>query len=104
MKKKLAIFAVVMVVASVSGVTQWLLANPVAAAALGVVAWLLFLLVKPYGTCRWCKKRRNGKRWPCRRRCWRCGNTRLARRLGAYHVHKVRQSLAQAWDEREWWR
>jgi hypothetical protein len=52
------------------------------------------VLVKPYRTCRWCKKRRG-------RRCWRCKGTKLTRRLGAYHVHKVKLSLIQAWDERE---
>jgi hypothetical protein len=33
-------------------------------------------------------------------RCRRCKGAKLTRRLGAKHVHKVRLSLQQAWDER----
>jgi hypothetical protein len=76
--------------------------------ALGLLATLgraVFVLASPYAECRWCKNRKQCRlrQHGClihRRRCWRCGNTRLARRIGAYHVHKVKQSLQQAWDER----
>jgi len=88
----------------VSGTARWLLANPVAAVVLGIVAWLVFVLVKPYRTCRWCKKgtrlAKLIKKLPGRRRCPRCKGQKLTRRLGAYHVHKVKLSLRQAWDER----
>jgi hypothetical protein len=92
---------------------DWLAAVLVAIALRGLV-----LVFKPYRACRWCRpggllggslparlagheperRRRRG------RRCWRCKGTRLTRRLGAFHAHKVRQSLQQAWDEREFWR
>jgi len=83
-----------------SGSVRWLAANLIIAAVLGVVGWLVFVHNKPYRTCRWCKKRKNGKRWPFRRRCWRCKNKRETLRLGAYRVHKVKDSLARAWAER----
>jgi hypothetical protein len=69
----------------------------------------VFLLVRPYRTCRRCRpggllggslpaiaagvkpvRRRRG-------RCWRCKGTRQTRRWGAFHVHKVKLSLLQAW-------
>jgi hypothetical protein len=80
---------------------RWLIASPVAAVVLGILGWLAFAYLSPYRTCRWCKKRSDGKRWPCRRRCWRCKNRRETRRLGAYRMHKVKDSLIQAWNERE---
>ena len=67
--------------------------------ALGLLAILgrgIYVLFSPYRTCRWCRNRRG--------RCWRCKGTRRTRRLGARHVHKVKLSLMQAWNEREWWR
>ncbi len=73
----------------------------IAAGLLAVLARGIFVLFAPYRKCRWCKGR---KREKGRRRCWRCKGTRLTRRLGAYHVHKVKVSLMQAWDEREFWR
>lgn len=75
-----------------------------------------FLHFWPYRPCRWCRPggllggslpaRMAGVK-PARRRkrrCWRCKGTKLTRRWGAFHVHKVKLSLIQAWDEREWWR
>lgn len=66
------------------------------AGLLAVLGWALFVLVSPYRPCRWCRGHKG--------RCWRCKGRRLTRRLGAYHVHKVKLSLLQAWDERGWWR
>jgi hypothetical protein len=65
---------------------------------LAVVGRAVFVLASPYRECRWCRagRRRGG--------CWRCKGTKLTRRFGAYHVHKVKLSLIQAWDERGWWR
>jgi hypothetical protein len=31
--------------------------------------------------------------------CARCRGTGLKRRLGAYHVHKLKLSLAEAWQD-----
>lgn len=65
---------------------------------LGILGRGLFVLVSPYRECRWCRDK------PRRRGCWRCKGMKVTRRLGAYHVHKVKLSLIQAWDERGWWR
>jgi hypothetical protein len=69
----------------------------------------VFVLFRPYiDPCPWCKNRGKCRhKHLClihRRRCWRCGNTRVARRIGAKQVHHVKLSLIQAWDEREWFR
>lgn len=73
----------------------------------------LFLLIWPYRECRRCRPggllggslpARMAGHEPKRRRrrsCRRCRGSRLTRRWGAFHVHKVKESLAQAWDERE---
>lgn len=71
-------------------------AVPLAGVPLAVLGRAVFVHFKPYRDCRWCKGtgRRKG-----RRRCWRCKGRRLTRRLGAYHVHKIKLSLLQAWQE-----
>jgi hypothetical protein len=61
---------------------------------LAVLGRAVFVFFSPYRTCRWCEGRRRG------RRCWRCHGTKQVRRIGAKHVHKVRMSLLQAWEER----
>lgn len=83
-----------------------------AAVLLGALGWAVFVYLSPYGKCRWCRPggllggsllARIGGHEPRRsrkRRCWRCKGAKLTRRLGAKHVHKVRLSLQQAWDER----
>jgi hypothetical protein len=93
-----------------------LILNLVAAGLLAVLGRGVFLLLAPYRECRWCRPggplggslpaRLAGHKPKRRRRrsCWRCRGDRLTRRWGAYHVHKVKLSLVQAWDEREWWR
>ena len=62
-------------------------------------------VLQPYRACRWCRPggllggslppgwpgRAEGRRG----RCWRCKGTQLTRRLGAYHVHKVKLSLSR---------
>jgi hypothetical protein len=77
-----------------------------AAVLLGVLGRAAFLYFSPYRECRWCRPARMAGASPEKRRrgCWRCGGTKLTRRFGAYHVHKVKLSLLQAWDERGWWR
>lgn len=62
---------------------------------LAVAVWAVFVYFSPYRRCRWCAL---FKRF--RLRCRRCKGTKLTRRLGAKHVHRVRLSLQQAWDER----
>lgn len=62
---------------------------------LGVLGWAVFVYFSPYRKCRWCKPFAR-----FRLRCPRCKGSRLTRRLGARHAHRVRLSLQQAWDER----
>ncbi len=66
-----------------------------AAVLLAVAAWAVFVFFSPYRKCRWCQV--FGR---LRLRCRRCKGAKLTRRLGAGHVHRVRLSLRQAWDER----
>jgi hypothetical protein len=66
-----------------------------AAALTAILGWAVFVLVSPYRECRWCRNK------PRRHTCWRC-HERPVRRLGAKPVHKVKLSLIQAWEEREW--
>ena len=77
---------------AVLAVLLWMVTHPLAGIPLAVLAWALFVLVKPYRTCLWCKNKKG--------RCWRCKGRKLTRRPGAYHVHKVKLSLLRAWTER----
>jgi len=85
----------------------------VAAVVLVLIAGrAVFLHFWPWRECRWCRPGGLARgSWPARllgaepgkrrrRRCWRCGNTKLTRRWGAFHVHYVKLSLIQAWNER----
>ena len=58
-----------------------------------VLAWAVFVYVSPYRKCQWCAVFG-------RFRCRRCKGTKMTRRLGAKHVHRVKLSLQQAWAER----
>lgn len=76
----------------------------------------LFLVLWPYRPCRWCRPggvlggsaaARLAGHEPERERrgsCWRCKGTRITRRLGARTAHRVKLVLAEAWQEREFWR
>lgn len=85
----------------------------VAAVVLAAVGLrVLFLYFKPYRPCRWCRPggllggsaaarvaghKPKGRK---RRSCRKCKGKKVTRRWGAWHAHKARESLAQAWDER----
>lgn len=62
---------------------------------LAVAVWAVFVYFSPYRRCRWCHAFA-----AVRLRCKRCRGAKLTRRLGARHVHRVKLSLRQAWDER----
>lgn len=66
-----------------------------AAVLLAVLGWAVFVYFSPYRRCRWCKAFAR-----FRLRCRRCKGAKLTRRLGARHVHRVKLSLQQAWEER----
>jgi hypothetical protein len=66
-----------------------------AAVLLGVLGWSVFVYLSPYRKCRWCAAFAS-----LGMRCRRCKGTKLTRRLGARHVHRVRLALRQAWEER----
>lgn len=75
------------------------------------LAWVHF---HEYRECRWCRRggllggslpaRMAGHKAPRRRRkgCRRCRGTRLTRRWGAWHTHKLALSLQRALDERRY--
>jgi uncharacterized membrane protein len=77
-----------------------------------VLGRAVFVYFRPFRECRWCRpggllfgslpmRMAGHEPRPSRkRRCWRCKRTKLTRRLGAQHVHRVRLSLQQAWEER----
>jgi hypothetical protein len=79
---------------------------------LAVLGRAVLVFFSPYRECRWCRKGgliggsligRLAGHEPKRKRrgsCWRCKRTKQTRRLGARHVHKVKLSLLQAWEER----
>lgn len=79
---------------------------------LAITGRAVFVYFSPERECRWCRPGGLiGGSLPAkmaghepssrrRRRCWRCKRTRRTWRLGARHVHKVKLSLLQAWDER----
>jgi hypothetical protein len=83
-----------------------------AVALLVVLGWAVFVYFSPFRECRWCRPggllfgsllvrmAGHAPRPSRKRRCWRCKRTKLTRRLGAQHVHRVKLSLRQAWDER----
>lgn len=96
---------------AVVAVLRWAALHWLADIPLGTAGYALFVFLKPYRQCRWCRPgsllggsvlatlARHKPRPRKPRRCWRCKGHRLTRRLGAYHVHKVRQSLGLAFEE-----
>lgn len=75
----------------------------------------VFLYFRPWRPCRWCRPggllggsllaQMAGHRPEQRKRgrhCWRCKGKgkKETRRWGAWHVHKVKDSLIRAWQER----
>lgn len=62
---------------------------------LAVLVWAVFVYCRPYRKCRWCAAFAR-----LRLRCRRCKGSKMTRRLGARHMHRVKLSLRQAWDER----
>jgi hypothetical protein len=79
-----------------------------------VLGRLVFAYYCPFRECRWCRPggvaggsvpgRLAGhqpKQRQRKRRCWRCKGTKLTRRWGAWHAHKVRDSLIRAREEQQ---
>ena len=62
---------------------------------LAVLGWAVFVYFSPYRECRWCA-------WPhaAAAAAGAARDRKLTRRIGAKHVHKVKLSLQQAWQER----
>ena len=99
---------------AVADTVAWCAGHLVVAILAVLLGRVLWTFIKPYRMCRWCRPggliggsilfRLAGTSVPLRRRsrgtCWRCKGRRLTRRLGAYHAHKLRLSLIQAWAER----
>ncbi len=94
-------------------VLRWAITNPVAGVPLALAGRGAYVYLRPWRTCRWCRPGGLiGGAWlareltdkPRRRRrpgCWRCNGRRLTRRAGAWHMHKIRDSLQRAREERQ---
>jgi hypothetical protein len=62
-------------------------------------AWVLSLLVHPFGKCPWCRGRRvrmNGRK---ARKCRLCKGLGRRQRLGSRAVHRVRRQVAAHWRD-----
>jgi len=81
-------------------VTMWLMHDPLAGVPVSVAAWVVFVHFKPYKKCPWCKT--PGRRKWFKGQCRWCSGSKLRRRVGAKHVHKVKLALQQQWAERTW--
>ena len=67
----------------------------VAIILLAVAGRAAFVYFRPERECRWCQAFAR-----LHLRCRRCKGSKRTWRLGARHVHKVKLSLRQAWEER----
>jgi hypothetical protein len=68
-----------------------------------VIAWLLSLLVHPFGKCWRCRGRRvlivKGARKA--RTCWACKGAGRRQRTGSRTVHRIRRTVAAGWAARK---
>jgi hypothetical protein len=62
-------------------------------------AWVLSLLVKPFGCCWLCRGKGNLRRKRSRRapKCPPCKGLRRRQRLGSRTVHRIRRQVAAHW-------
>lgn len=85
--------------------------HPVVTLAL-IAGRLAYVHTHEYRDCRWCRPggllggslpARMAGHKPGRRRrgrgCWRCKGTKLTRRWGAWHTHRLKLALREAWAE-----
>jgi hypothetical protein len=63
------------------------------------VAWILSLLVRPFGACWLCLGRGNLRRKGRAPRCLLCGGHGRRQRFGSRAVHRVRRQVAAHWRE-----
>jgi hypothetical protein len=63
------------------------------------VAWVLSLLVKPFGRCWRCGGRGNLRRRGRRRapKCPLCKGAKRRQRLGSRTVHRIRRQVVSSW-------
>jgi hypothetical protein len=64
-------------------------------------AWVLSLLVHPFGRCWWCFGRGNVRRKGRRRapKCPLCKGMRRRQRLGSRTVHRIRRQVTSHWRQ-----
>lgn len=64
-----------------------------------LTAWVLSLVVKPFGKCWLCRGKRvrvvRGRRKG--RTCWACKGVGRRQRLGSRTVHRIRRQVAAHW-------
>lgn len=66
--------------------------------ALGAAAaWVLSLIVRPFGKCPLCRGRRVQQRGRRARRCRLCRGTGRRQRVGSRTVHRIRRQVAAHW-------
>ena len=69
-----------------------------------LAAWLLSLLVRPFGRCWLCHGQARPHRPGARRkakRCWACKGTGRRQRTGSRLVHRVRRTAVAGWQARK---
>jgi hypothetical protein len=66
-----------------------------------VTAWVLSLLVHPFGRCLLCRGKGNRRRKGKRRapKCRLCKGARRRQRLGSRTVHRIRRQVVRHWRE-----
>jgi hypothetical protein len=60
-------------------------------------AWVLSLLVRPFGKCPLCRGRRVRVKGRRARRCRLCGGSGRRQRPGSRTVHRIRRQVAAHW-------
>jgi hypothetical protein len=60
-------------------------------------AWVLSLLVHPFGRCPWCRGRRVRQHGRRAVRCRLCGGAGRRQRPGSRTVHRIRRQVAAHW-------
>jgi hypothetical protein len=62
-------------------------------------AWVLSLLVHPFGRCWLCRGGRVRTRGRRARRCWACKGAGRRQRLGSRTIHRIRRQVAAHWRD-----
>lgn len=68
-----------------------------------LAAWVVTLLLKPFGRCWLCRGKRvrivKHRRKARARKCWACKGVGRRQRLGSRTVHRIRRTAMSAWRD-----